>query len=221
MNRPVSAQSGNILLYILIAIVLIGLITVALRSNGGMTENVDKESDASKATQLIRYAGELSQAVQIILSNGASEADVRFAIPGSVTAGYGDIATTPANQVFSSQGGKAVYRLPPAGVNDGTAWAFSAGRSMPQVGSDKADLTAILTNVTDSSCQAIDSQLGFSSVPTAACGTVTSGFLGASDYSSSPIILSTAGFSLLPAPQACIKCTSPSRNLYIVTLIAR
>lgn len=196
-------QNGNVLFYILIAIFLLGALTVALRSSGTMEGGIDKESANVKAQQIIRYGGEVAQAVQIILDNGASETDIRFAHPNA-DATYGTITTNPQNQVFSSQGGKATYRLAPTGANTGDKWIFAGNFALPQVGSDRADLVALL-NVTQPVCNAINSQLGIESTPAISCGTTTA-FIGT--YAASPTVINPASFTQLPVMQVCYRCTN-------------
>ena len=60
MRRP--SESGNILFYILLAIVLIGLVAVALRG-GNEGANIDKETLTIRASEVKQYASELERGV--------------------------------------------------------------------------------------------------------------------------------------------------------------
>ena len=210
-------QSGNVLFYILIAIFLLGSLTVALRSSGDMEGGIDKESASVKAQQIIRYGAEVAQAVQIILDNGASETDIRFSHPNAAPA-QGDITVTPNFQVFSSQGGKALYRNF-VGVTSGSLQvAGGSARSLPQVGSDKDELYLAIWPINDNICQAINTQLGLSSVPTVDCG---EGNVFSGSFTSSSTILNTSAFPSLPAPEFCSVCSNLGHTVYFKTLIAR
>jgi len=223
-------QSGNILVYVLIGIVLIGLLTAAIRNVGGYKDNIDAEDLLIKAGQVQRYGAELAKGVTIILKKNVSEADLRFAPPDDNTTQYGDIAVTPENQVFSPDGGRATYKAPPDGVNDGSPWEFFATSQIPQVGSDKAELIAVLPNVTSAFCETMNSQLGFASgtipiddpagAPPCVKGPALNRFDG-SFNDASPNTLDDTTFSKLPAYQACVVCRSDGSYNYFYVLMAR
>lgn len=222
-------EKGNVLLYVLIGIVLVGLLTVALRSSGGYKEDIDTESLVIKAGEVQRYGAELARAVNILLEKKVSEADIRFAHPDAGVE-YGNITTDPENQIFSSDGGRAPYRAAPTGVNDGSAWEFFATSQIPQVGSDKAELIAVLPNVTAGFCAAMNGQLGFdpstqptdgpAGAPPCVSGAAIDRFAGTYD-DAAPNSLTDATFSKLPAYQACVLCESDSNYHYFYVLMAR
>lgn len=223
-------ESGNILLYILLGIVLLGLLTVALRNTNNGSSNIDAEDLVLKAGQVQKYGDDIAAAVRDLLSNGISEADLRFAHPDAPTE-YGTITTDPTHQVFGKTGGKATYLQPPANVNDGSPWEFFATTRIPQVGSDRAELIAVLPNVTQAFCQTINRQLGFtaSSQPTDTAtgttpdciyGSATDRFTG-SFNDISPNELDKTTFSRLPALQACVYCAADTSYHYYYVLLAR
>lgn len=223
-------ESGGILLYILLGVVLIGALTIALRNSGGGMQNIDREDMILKAGQAQRYGGELSASINDLLAAGISEADIRFAHPDA-PADYGAITTTPTQQVFGKTGGKASYREPPIGVNDGSPWEFFATTRIPQVGSDNAELIAVLPNVTEEFCNAMNSQIGFTkgtqptdsatgSTPDCVMGAAANRFTGTfSD--AAPNVLDSGTFSRLPAMQACVYCASGATYQYYYVLMAR
>lgn len=216
MNNQ-NPQSGNILFYILIAIFLIGMLTVALRNPGSTDGGIDREAAAVKAQQIIKYGSELTQAVRTILENGASESEIRFAHPDADIA-YGTITTTPQFQVFSNEGGKAAYRLPPAGVNDGSKWMFDGHFAIPHMGSQRSDLIAIL-RVNQPVCAAINNRLGLSDIPALVCDPITF-FAGV--YPATPTPISPTPFGNVPVPQICYQCSNDPENFsYMNVLYAR
>lgn len=223
-------SSGNILFYILLGIVLLGTLTIALRNTGSGVDNMDKEDLILKSTQVQKYGSELAQSVSDLLASGVSEADIRFAHPDA-PADYGTITTTPTNQIFAPTGGKAAYRSPPANINDGSPWEFFATTDVPEIGSDKADLIAVLPNVTEEFCAAINQQLGFTSgtQPTdSATGTTPDCVMGGSSdrftgtfNDTTPNILDGTSFSRKPSLQACVQCASDGSYNYFYVLLAR
>lgn len=230
MNQNRNTQNGSIIFYVLLGIALLGALTVALRNSGSGMDNIDREDLVLKANQVQKYGHELTIAVNALLENGVSEAEIRFAYPSAATE-YGTITTNPTHQVFGKTGGKADYRTPPSGVNDGSAWEFFATTDIPQIGSDKAELIAVLPNVTQGFCSVINTQLGFTNgtQPTDnATGTTPDCVMGAAaqrftgTYSdTTPNILDDTTFSRLPSLQACVYCASDSAYHYYYVLLAR
>lgn len=156
------------LFIILIAVVLIGALTAAIQfSSRPEGANIDKETLVIRAGEVQRYASELERAVLFITQNMMSEVDIRFAHPDA-HADYGDLSadTDPSDQVFHHLGGGAEYRDPPEDINDGSAWEFYGGTHLPGVGSDKADLIAVLPNITQQFCDKINDLNGQTGTPT-------------------------------------------------------
>lgn len=226
-----SGQSGNVLFYVLIGIVLISALTVALRMGDSITD-LDRENFGLKATQLARQAASIQGAVQeMVTRRGVSESDLRFAHPLAGTE-YGTITTNPQNQVFGTSGGNVEYPKPPAGVNDGSKWEFYGTTAMPQVGSDLPELIAVLPNVSLEFCQAVNLQLGFAAgtMPddpstngcVASSSPATDRFTGT--FAATANVPTAASFSKLPAQQACVRC-QPAVGLYtynyVYVLLAR
>lgn len=152
-----STQSGNILIYILGAIFLLGLLVVLIKGSSTPGSNIDEEGLIIRVSEVQEYGMELESAVALIMANGFSEADIRFAHPDASSA-YGDITDTPTRQVFSRQGGGATFRDPPSGIQTTvTPWIFNATNRVKQIGTTCAaagcaDLLAILPNVTEAFC---------------------------------------------------------------------
>lgn len=226
-----TTEAGSILLYILLGIVLLGGLTVALRNTTGAgSSDIDKEDMILKAGQIQRYGNELASSVATLLSNGLGEAEIRFAHDDAPTE-YGDITTDPTHQVFGKTGGKANYRAPPEGVNDGSPWEFFGTTRVVQVGSERAELIAVLPNVTETFCKAVDDLLGFKgltlptdsstgSSPDCVMGSSTNRFTGTfSDVS--PNLLDETTFSRLPAQQACVLCAADNTYHYYYVLLSR
>ncbi len=197
MTHARSPESGNIVIYILGAIFLMGLLIVMVRGSSQPGANIDAEGLAIKVSEVQQYANELERAVGFIQQNGYSETDIRFAHP-SAHADYnaaGDINDIPARQVFNKSGGGATWREPPSGVQTTlTPWIFNANSQVRGIGTTastnaSADLVAILPYVTKDFCVAINKASNVnmpSGTPPADDGTVdiTTKFAGIYDYNS-------------------------------------
>ena len=226
-NHKRQGESGNLLFMILIAVVLIGALTAAIQYTGRPEgANIDKETLVIRASEVQRYASELERAVLFIVQqNGKSETDIRFAHPNA-PADYGDLSADPdpTDQVFHRNGGAAKYRAPPDDINDGSAWEFYAGTHLPQIGGSKADLIAVLPNVTLEFCRKINDlnqQGGDQPEDTGAViaagnnpgSCLNIGALGRFDAArqfydapSTPNTVDEGTFTTMPAPQGCVQC---------------
>lgn len=218
-------ESGNVLFFILIAIFLMGVLTVAIQmtSQSG-NENVDNEVSIIRYSQVKQHAAELENAIRLIYDNGFSENDIRFAHPDA-NSEYGNVTDTPERQVFASRGGGVSYRLPPDDINDGSSWEFYGGTRMPEVGSDKAELLAVIPNVTQDFCDLVNESLGFTAQPEDSASCVNEGASGRFDngvqFNTSPNITSEGTFTQTPATRACIECVSDGSLHYVHVIMAR
>lgn len=226
-----SPESGNVIFYILLGIVLLGLLTAALRSGGIEGSNIDDETLLINVARMKDQASAIERGVGFIMQNRASEADIRFA-HANAAADYGnDPAVSAQFQLFARAGGGVEYLPAPSGINDGSAWEFYGNTHMPQVGTAKPELLAVLPNLSTGACGLINRQAGFTGVPTDdGGGALSSGCV----YSNSGARFSSAGlysipagnttdeatFSIKPATQACITCSDGSRH-YVRVLLAR
>lgn len=218
------SERGNILFVVLLAIVMIGALTVAIQSgNNSESSNIDDETLAIRATEVQRYASELERAITFILQNGISESDIRFAHPDA-NSDYGDLSADgdPTDQVFHQNGGGAEFRAPPSGVNNGSAWEFYGNTALPNVGSSAADLVAVLPNVTQAFCDHINrinnqrsdqpEDTGTTATSASNAGEcINAGAAGRFDnavqFYATPNTTDTSTFTTLPAQQACVSCT--------------
>lgn len=225
-------QSGNVIFFILLGIVLLGLVTAAMRSGGLEGSNIDRETGAINISRLKDQANAIERGIAFIMQNGPSETDLRFA-HANAAAEYGNNASiTPQFQLFNRSGGGVEYLPPPPGVNDGSDWEFFGNTHLPQVGSDKPELVAVLPNITEAVCTTINQQTGYTGTPTDSGG--GSGTLGCihsdpgSRFSATtqfPSLASNAtdegSFSIKPAMQGCITCTADGSHHYFRVLLAR
>lgn len=227
-------ESGNIVIYILGAIALVGLLIVMVRGSVTPGSAIDAETVMLRASQIQQYGTELERAVTFILRNGHSETDIRFAHPNTSSA-YGVITDTPSRQIFDRQGGGAEYRAAPDGVNDGTAWQFYARTHIKDMGTDTAasmrsELVAVLPNVTEAFCNKINDLKGQDLTLTdnhdpTANGCIHAGtgneFAGTFLDGATANTLDDTFFTHLPPTQACILCQSDGALHFYHVLLAR
>lgn len=244
---PVRAERGNVLFMILIAVALIGFLTAAVMSSGqNESAAIDEETLAVRASEVQRQAGEIERAVLFIVNNGRSESDLRFAHPDAPS-DYGDLGADAdkSDQIFHRDGGGTNYPSAPDDVNDGSPWEFYGGTALPAVGSDRAELVAVLPNVTQAFCDkinALNGQPTGASTPQDTGGSLASGasagncvnmgddgrFGDTRQFYASPNTADAATFAqnpeisaARPALEGCALCSADSKYHYFHTLLAR
>ena len=157
-------EAGNILIYILGAIFLLGILVVVVKGSSTPGSNIDREALLIRVAEVQAYGQELERAVAYIMRNGHSEADIRFAHPDADPA-YGDITDTPTRQVFAREGGGARYREPPSDIQTTptpTDWIFNGENNVIAIGTNTfggttgLELIALLPNVTQNFCMLIN-----------------------------------------------------------------
>lgn len=212
---------------------MIALVTAALRS-GDTDASIDKENLTIRASEVKQYASEMERGVRFIVQNGASEDDIRFAHPDA-NADYGTITNTAQFQLFNREGGGVAYRQPPKGIQTaaGGQWEFYGHTHAPYMGSNgapKADLIAVLPNVTKAFCEKINEMDGFQTTTQPAdpggfgdnCvkSTDSMRFDDTTQYDDPPnemdqtTFLDAATGAEKPAPEACVTCTSAGSTTY-------
>ncbi len=232
MTPHPNSQSGNMLIYILGAIFLLGLLIVIIKGNFQEGTGIDPEKVVIEVGQVQKQAAELERAVGYLIQNGVSESDIRFAHPDANVA-YGDITVNPKNQVFGTQGGGAEYKLPAANIlsTPGMKWEFFAFTHIKDIGTDtagtrKAELVAVVPNVTRQFCerinfvnnQVIDLTLNTDPTANGCIYTPGSRFAGTYVTGAGANTLDDTLMSKHPAREACVHCQSGGFHYYRVLL---
>jgi hypothetical protein len=164
------AQCGNAFVIILILIVLLGALTVTMTRMGqNGSEDISQEQARVIASQVLRQAKTMENAVSSLLSRGCSINQLSF--ENSVVTGYAN-AVSPAGQscwLFSQSGAGMAFPKPPAKSNDGSNWFFGVNTTVGGVGPEREtktfppvqsiDLVMFLPLVDLTVCQAINKTL--------------------------------------------------------------
>lgn len=226
-------QSGNMLIYILGAIFLFGLLIMLIKGSFQEGTAIDGEKVVLKANQVQQYANELERGVSYVLRNGVSEADIRFAAPNALSV-YGTYSNDPF-MVFAPVGGGVEYREAITGINDGTQWQFYGTTHLTNLGTNtagqqKAELLAVLPNVTQAFCSQINRNVKQSIDLTQTTDPAAQGCVYAPTSEFGPGFLFNSGAAVnllddarltnLPANEACVRCDDGTFHYYKV-LMAR
>ncbi len=164
-----SQESGNVLWFILVAIVLLTALTVLLsRSGSSVDQSGDVEQLRIKATQIMRYASGIEKGIDRLKTiNSCSENYISF--ENATVASYTN-ASSPADNschVFETAGAGLTWRT--FGTDDlnagGSNMAFINSFRIEDVGYHTAvsgsDLLMV-TRVSQALCQRINIELGIS-----------------------------------------------------------
>lgn len=172
-------QSGNALWFILIAIVLLGGLTVLMTRTSSYTDDSgDYERGQIQLSDFVRFAKSVEVAVTTLKSQGCSENDLNFEASGLT--GH-DNTTAPGNgscDVFSDKGGGLTYRPIPTTYLDPARsaeprfgqWVFTGGMSVAGVGLDTStnnghkELLIIAPFLTKELCMKVNTLVGVSNV---------------------------------------------------------
>lgn len=213
---------------ILLAVVLVGMVTAALRNTGTESAGIDREQITIRTAQLRQHAAEIERGVSFALQNGISESDISFAHPDAPAA-YGTYGDNPPAEIFNPEGGGATWREPPSGLtynSGGTPdrWEFYGTTAVPGAGTDRAELVAVLPNLLPEICAKINEINGLDSQQPEDDGDCVYAGTGdrfipatppATAFDTSPNTMNAATFTRQPPLQACVRCgTTDSSPLH-------
>ncbi|MCC7304828.1 MAG: hypothetical protein IT558_01060 [Alphaproteobacteria bacterium] len=186
-------EDGNALWFILVAVVLLGILTMVLsRSGTNVEQSGNIEQQRIRASQILRYAKGLQSSIEQMKLRGVSENQISFQNSTTVT-NYTNAACNVSDcRVFDVGGGGQEYRAPPAGANDGSEWIFTgannAGSTAYPVGTTAArsgnDLIMLLPNADPALCKQINRDLTVGTagtIPEDASGIDVTAFTGTYD----------------------------------------
>ena len=152
-NPRFSGQSGNALWFLLVAIALLAALTITItRSSDSADQNANVELSRIQASQILRYAKGLEQAVNQMQTRNISANDISFADPG-LTGYTNPNCTTDDCKLFKSKGGGQSYVAPSDEWLDGTSspWIFTGKLCVQGVGDQTEAIATDCSTNTDGS----------------------------------------------------------------------
>lgn len=235
-----TSQHGNALWFILVAIVLLGALTVLLsRSGTSVDQSGDVEQLRIKAGQIIRWAKGIESTIEQMKLRGISESDISF--ENTVTAQDYSSALCDAHKdpneckIFATGGGGQSYLNPPSGSAEaGSEWIFTGannvGTTAYPVGTTAAgtgnDLILLLPGANTALCNQInrDLEIGASgTLPADATGIALTPFTGT--YNAGLVIIDGDGapFELNGKASGCFTDTNanPDVTYFYYVVLAR
>ncbi|PCJ97802.1 MAG: hypothetical protein COA45_08930 [Zetaproteobacteria bacterium] len=162
-----NSQSGNVLVYILIAVALLAALSYTIAQSGrGSIASMHAEQSRLHATEIIEYGGILGQAVSQIRLRGYLESEI--SLENNIVAGYTNVNCTDSEcEIFDVNGGGVRYLAPKPAWLDGAQSAqlrygelyFNAESSAVDVGSNADDLILFIPYLKKEVCMAVNKQL--------------------------------------------------------------
>lgn len=166
-------ESGNVLWYILIAVVLFGALSFAIaQSMRGGGSTMDEERTKLSASEIVDYGTVLANAASQLRLRGV-KADA-ISLENPAVAGYANAnCADDTCKIFALDGGGVTYKAPSADWLDSAQsaqagygqWFFSGLNEVEQVGTDGSsaankELIAFLPYVTRALCVALNQKVG-------------------------------------------------------------
>ena len=166
-------QTGSILMYILIAVVLFAALAYALSnsSRSGSTAYLSDGQASAHATEVLTYANHVKTAVAKLNLRGCTNEQLNF--ENNVVLGYINGSAPSDNQcdLFEPEGGTITWATPASEIS--AAQWFYSGRTVVHQdagfassnSADDADLVMLAFGLSQTLCAKINSQLGITGIP--------------------------------------------------------
>ncbi len=161
-------QSGNVLVYILIAVALLAALSYTVaQSSRGSVGKLTAEKSGLYATEIIEYGNILSQAVSQIRLRGFKDSEISF--ENDVVTGYTNANCTDSEcEIFNINGGGVQYSTPKGNWLDSSNSAetrygelyFNGSSSVMEIGTDGDDLILSIPYINKDLCVEINRKLG-------------------------------------------------------------
>ncbi len=153
-------ESGNILIFILIAIALLAALTFSVtRSNRGGSDTLAQENAALAADSIINYGNQLQGAVNAVMAQGCPLEEVSFQTSRYTRAGLTIAASPPRCHIFDPAGGGITWRnCPDASICTDPYIAdpmFANYIAVQDVGTTSSELVMTLL-VNENVCRAVN-----------------------------------------------------------------
>ena len=162
------SQSGNVLIYILVAVALLAALSYAIAVSGrGSIATLTAEKAGILATEIIEYGNVVFNATAQIRLRGYDADEISY--ENNIVAGYANANCTEDEcKIYDVNGGGVQYIEPKAGWLDSAHSAqlrygelyFHASASAVEVGTTADDLIMFIPYIKKELCVAINKKLG-------------------------------------------------------------
>lgn len=231
MEQSSAGERGNVMIYILIAIALLGALVMAVAQGGrGGANAVTEERENAMAMQILSFGDTVEKAVTQLRLRGTKLDVLRFSHP-DLPAAYGVFGAAPLDEVFNPQGAAAVYGKAPAeAILSGTGdYQFLGNTEVVGAGTtcgaaSCADLVMILGGLRSDVCIAINRILraGTADDPPPADDGIDQSGEYAGTFSYAATLGDDAGAAVLSGTaEACFEDEGTNEFIYYKVLVPR
>ncbi len=128
-------ESGNVLYYIMLAIVLLAALSLAISRGGrGSIQSLTGDRERLLATEIMGFGDLVSKATSQLRLRGVSFSQLSYAADG-LAGGYGVYGAAPESEIFNPSGGAITYKPPPDDAMTAPGnYIFTAANEIKQVG---------------------------------------------------------------------------------------
>lgn len=163
MKKTPHNERGNVLVYILLAVALLGSLSFAVSQGwrGGM-QDVTKEKARLYANDILEYANAVGNAVAQLRLRGCSDTQISFEASG--IAGYvnNNAPGDKSCHVFDLNGGGVTYKpMPPEALKSSiTNFAYTGMDAVNNIGTSDSELLMYGVGISDQVCIQINKMIG-------------------------------------------------------------
>lgn len=189
-SSPFHPERGSALIFILLAIVLFAALSYAISRDDSGIRNLSQEKIRLLASEIIDTGNRFSESASRMRLHGIKDTQISFEYSGNF---INAACTDDSCKVFAFDGGGMEWETPPTGANGGEPWGFTGDLAIQNIGTDSADLVAILPNLSADVCHRINVLLGLDAedeTPPSLGATIAPEFTGS--YNGSPVAISHA-----------------------------
>lgn len=228
-----AAERGNILFYILIAVVLLAALSYAVSLSGrGSISQVNDEKARLLATQILEYANTMANATAQLRLRGISDTNLCFDDTQWGGAGYNNPSCTDtAAKIYDLSGAGVTWGQPPGEAMDSAAtpdnlWHIYGNNEVQEVGTTCgaaacSDLVLITDELKEAVCIKINDLLDIGTEgdpPPTDTAIGTTRFIGTYAYAQT---LGDEDPILTGKTAACVRVTGTAKYTFYKVLVAR
>ncbi len=230
------AERGNVIFYVLIAVVLLAALSFAVAQSGrGNVKEISDNQARLLATELIEYSNTAGAAVSQLRLRGVKDSELCFDDPGwAIDYDHAGCAADDANKVFHISGAGVIWNEAVGEAMDSSAtpdnlWHFYGDNEIQDVGTTCAaagcaDLLIVVDELSLAVCIKLNDLLGVNNpgaVPPTDLGLGETLYKGSFAYNNT-IGDEAGGTDLKAKTAACFQKTGvPAEYIYYKVLIVR
>lgn len=189
---------------VLIAVVLFAALSFVISQQSDSGKALSSEKTRLLASEVLDMANKMEDSVSVVSLHNPAGTSISFENP--VMAGYvNPLCSTDNCKIFAPTGGGRDWETPVPEISK-YDWVYTADIAVRNIGTDQADMLAILPDISETLCNQINSMLGLTGTIPAFNGVIVNKFAGI--YPMVPYNITDVFVD--GHKSACIKLNSPT-----------